>query len=68
MSESKPVISVVAGALMHADGSFMLGSRPDGKPYAGYWEFPGGKVEAGETPLAALVVDVAPVAERTPPL
>ncbi|GHD77731.1 hypothetical protein GCM10011419_18880 [Vogesella fluminis] len=55
MSESKPVISVVAGALMRADGSFMLGSRPAGKPYAGYWEFPGGKVEPGETPLAALV-------------
>ena len=39
----------------YADGQFMLGSRPAGKPYPGYWEFPGGKVEAGEAPLAALV-------------
>lgn len=52
---NKKIIEVVAGALMRPDGSFMLGSRPAGKPYAGYWEFPGGKVEAGETPFAALV-------------
>ncbi|AUH49932.1 DNA mismatch repair protein MutT [Chromobacterium sp. ATCC 53434] len=51
---SNKIIDVVAGALMRPDGSFMLGNRPEGKPYAGYWEFPGGKVEAGETPLAAL--------------
>ncbi|AXE28993.1 Nudix family hydrolase [Chromobacterium phragmitis] len=51
---SDKIIDVVAGALMRPDGSFMLGSRPEGKPYAGYWEFPGGKVEAGETPLEAL--------------
>lgn len=55
MSAPHTIISVVAGALMRPDGSFMLGSRPQGKPYAGYWEFPGGKVEAGETPFAALV-------------
>src|SRR5574343_547527 len=55
MSESPPVISVVAGALMRPDASFMLGSRADGKSYAGYWEFPGGKVEAGETFDQALV-------------
>lgn len=47
-------IAVVAGALIDADGRYMLGSRPAGKPYAGYWEFPGGKVEAGETLFAAL--------------
>lgn len=35
-------------------GSFLLAQRPEGKPYAGYWEFPGGKVEAGETLLHAL--------------
>ncbi|NDV14245.1 NUDIX domain-containing protein [Crenobacter caeni] len=47
-------IAVVAGALIDADGRYMLGSRPEGKPYAGYWEFPGGKVEPGETLFAAL--------------
>jgi 8-oxo-dGTP diphosphatase len=36
------------------DGSFLLGQRPAGKVYAGYWEFPGGKIEPGEAPLAAL--------------
>lgn len=50
----RPLVPVVAGALMRADGGFMLGSRPEGKPYAGYWEFPGGKVEAGESHLDAL--------------
>ncbi|MGL6070048.1 NUDIX domain-containing protein, partial [Craterilacuibacter sp.] len=55
MSSSKKIIPVVAGALMRADGAFMLGSRPEGKPYAGYWEFPGGKVEAGEGLFDALV-------------
>jgi len=43
------IIEVVAAVLMQADGTYMLGSRPEGKPYAGYWEFPGGKVEPGET-------------------
>ena len=53
MSDSK-IIEVVAGALMRPDGSFMLGDRPEGKPYAGYWEFPGGKVEPGESGEQAL--------------
>jgi len=39
---------------MGPDGRFLLGQRPAGKVYAGYWEFPGGKVEPGESPLAAL--------------
>ena len=45
------MISVVAAVLERADGSFLLAQRPAGKVYAGWWEFPGGKVEAGE-PLA----------------
>lgn len=39
---------------MRPDGSFLLARRPEGKPYPGYWEFPGGKIEIGESPLAAL--------------
>ncbi|WP_348944361.1 Nudix family hydrolase [Chitinibacter sp. FCG-7] len=53
MNERK-VTRVAAGILQQADGQFLLASRPAGKPYAGYWEFPGGKLEQGETPLAAL--------------
>jgi 8-oxo-dGTP diphosphatase len=48
-------IAVVAAVLQQADGRFLLAQRPQGKVYAGYWEFPGGKVEPGETPLQALV-------------
>ncbi|PXX42859.1 Nudix family hydrolase [Aquitalea magnusonii] len=55
MHSDNKIIEVVAGVLMRPDGSFMLGSRPQGKPYAGYWEFPGGKVEPGESALQALV-------------
>jgi len=44
----------VAAVLLRDDGRFLLGQRPAGKVYAGYWEFPGGKVEPGESPLAAL--------------
>ncbi len=47
-------IDVAVGILMKPNGDVLLGQRPDGKPYAGYWEFPGGKVEQGETILAAL--------------
>jgi 8-oxo-dGTP diphosphatase len=42
------------GILLRADGSFLLTTRPPGKVYAGYWEFPGGKLEAGETVEQAL--------------
>ena len=47
-------VEVAAAVITRADGSFLLGQRPAGKVYAGYWEFPGGKVEPGEAPLAAL--------------
>ena len=46
---------VVAVALIDADGRVLLAQRPPGKSLAGLWEFPGGKVEAGETPEAALI-------------
>ena len=50
------VIEVAAAVILRADGSeFLLAQRPAGKVYAGYWEFPGGKVEAGETVRAALL-------------
>ena len=49
------VIEVAAAVMLRADGSeFLLAQRPQGKVYAGYWEFPGGKVEPGETVRAAL--------------
>lgn len=47
-------IAVAAAVLQQPDGRFLLAQRPAGKAYAGYWEFPGGKVEDGETPAAAL--------------
>ena len=50
----RKVVDVAVGVLFLADGSFLLTSRPDGKPYPGYWEFPGGKLEAGETVEQAL--------------
>jgi len=54
MSDAAPPIDVAVGILMKPNGDVLLGSRPEGKPYAGYWEFPGGKVEAGEAVLDAL--------------
>lgn len=50
----RPVTDVAVGVLMASDGAFLLTSRPEGKAYAGYWEFPGGKLEAGETVEQAL--------------
>ena len=47
-------VDVAVGVLIDAQGSFLLTSRPEGKVYAGYWEFPGGKLEAGETVEQAL--------------
>ncbi|EHL22647.1 NUDIX hydrolase [Acidovorax sp. NO-1] len=45
---------VAVGILLRADGAMLLSTRPPGKPYAGYWEFPGGKLEVGETVEQAL--------------
>ncbi|MES2563557.1 MAG: Nudix family hydrolase [Pseudomonadota bacterium] len=47
-------VEVVAAVLQQPDGAFLLAQRPQGKVYAGYWEFPGGKVEPNESPTAAL--------------
>jgi 8-oxo-dGTP diphosphatase len=49
------VTEVAVGVLVDREGRFLLTSRPPGKAYAGYWEFPGGKVEPGESIEAALV-------------
>lgn len=51
----KPMVLVAAAALIDVDGRVLICRRPEGKPLAGLWEFPGGKVEAGETPEACLI-------------
>ena len=51
---ARPVVDVAVGVLLRPDGSFLLTSRPPGKVYEGYWEFPGGKLEAGENVEQAL--------------
>lgn len=48
------MIEVAAAVILRPDGGFLLGQRPAGKVYAGWWEFPGGKIEPGEPPAAAL--------------
>ncbi len=49
-----PIVRVAAAVVLRRDGQVLLAQRPAGKAYEGYWEFPGGKLEAGETPRAAL--------------
>ncbi len=49
------IVLVAAVALIDPDGRILLSQRPDGKPMAGLWEFPGGKVKPGETPENALI-------------
>ena len=57
--EPAPTLLVAAVALLDVDNRVLLAKRPRGKALAGMWEFPGGKVEAGETPEAALVRELA---------
>lgn len=52
-------VLVSAVALIDVDGRVLLAQRPEGKSMAGLWEFPGGKVEQGETPEAALIREAA---------
>ena len=52
--KSRTLVQVAVGILQQADGCFLLTSRPAGKVYPGYWEFPGGKIEAGESVEQAL--------------
>jgi 8-oxo-dGTP diphosphatase len=49
------IVTVAACALIDADGRVLLAQRPEGKSMAGLWEFPGGKIEAGETPEQSLI-------------
>ncbi len=51
----KPVVLVAAAALFDRDGRVLLAQRPQGKSMAGFWEFPGGKIDPGETPEFALM-------------
>jgi 8-oxo-dGTP diphosphatase len=52
---AKPIVLVAAVALVDPDGRVLLAQRPEGKHLAGLWEFPGGKVQPGETPETALI-------------
>ena len=54
MTAQAAPIDVAVGILLKPNGDVLLACRPEGKPYAGYWEFPGGKVEAGESVIDAL--------------
>ncbi|HUT40234.1 MAG TPA: NUDIX domain-containing protein, partial [Gammaproteobacteria bacterium] len=53
-TDSMPVLHVAVGVIQDAAGRVLLAERPTGKPMAGYWEFPGGKIEVGENPRTAL--------------
>lgn len=55
MSEQKPILLVVACALVDTDRRVLIAQRPEGKHMANMWEFPGGKIEHGETPEAAII-------------
>ncbi len=52
---TRPILLVAACALIDTDGRVLISQRPEGKSLAGLWEFPGGKVESGESPEQALI-------------
>ncbi|HEX2448556.1 MAG TPA: 8-oxo-dGTP diphosphatase MutT [Methyloceanibacter sp.] len=51
----RPIVIVAACALLDKEGAVLIAKRPEGRPLAGLWEFPGGKVESGEAPEGALI-------------
>lgn len=55
LENNKPIVLVAACALIDTDSRILIAQRPEGKSLAGMWEFPGGKVEEGETPEQALI-------------
>lgn len=62
------ITEAAVGVIQHDNGLVLLGQRPVGKPWAGYWEFPGGKIEDGETPAHALVRELQEELGITPTL
>ena len=58
-NRAPPLVLVAAVVLVDADGRVLLAQRPEGKAMAGLWEFPGGKVDPGETPESALIRELA---------
>jgi 8-oxo-dGTP diphosphatase len=57
-AKTRPIVLVAAVALVNRDGKVLVARRPPGRPLAGLWEFPGGKVEAGEEPETALIREI----------
>src|SRR5690606_3544109 len=58
-TNQRPLLLVAACALVDVDGRVLIARRPAGKPMAGLWEFPGGKVEQGEVPEATVIRELA---------
>ena len=54
INQSRPIVEVAVGILLKDQSFVLMGKRPSGKPYAGYWEFPGGKLEVNESITTAL--------------
>lgn len=58
-SRTPPLVLVAACVLLDSNGKLLIAKRPQGRPLAGLWEFPGGKVESGESPEHALIRELA---------